>query len=407
MEATVAIPAPKGSGPIEIPNFVLEREIGRGGMSRVYLGRQIEPRRKVAIKIVSPQSADDPAFLQALKDEGDTIAALNHDNVVTVYACGLVQGHYYLAMEVLAGGDLTDRIKKGALPPDEAVEVMIQIGSALGHAHSRGILHRDIKPENIMFHENGKAVLVDFGIAKEGDAESSFTRVGAVVGTPHYMSPERALGKPIDARSDLYAMGVVFYEMLTGKKVFEGKDTFAVTYAHVYETPPPLPAEHARFQPILDRLLAKDVEQRFQNAEQMVAALKRYRSPGTLGSEFATRAVGPFSLLPPQTVETLRKPIVWGPAAAVAALAIGALVWSLWPEPPLRSGPELSPEQRVQMENALMAASSFFNLNDTDAAELNYARVLEEFDCAHPEARSRMRALNPEREAAIAARCKN
>ncbi len=395
---------PQGPAPIEVPNFVLEKEIGRGGMSRVYLGRQVQPRRQVAVKIVSPQNADDPSFLQALKEEGDTIASLSHDNVITVYACGVVDNHYFLAMEILSGGDLDGKIKKG-ITVDEAVEVMIQIGGALGHGHSRGVLHRDIKPENVMFHESGKAVLVDFGIAKDADTESNFTRVGAVVGTPHYMSPERAMGKPIDARSDLYALGVVFYEMLTGSKLFEGKDTFAVTYSHVYEAPPSLPSEHARFQPVLDKLLAKEPDDRFQNAEQMVHALHRFRSSGSMGREYATRAMSPATLLPPQALRALRKPVVWGPLAGLGVLAFAFIIWALWPAPPLASGPDLTVEQRLKMEEHLMAAGTNFRLDRLKEAELNYVEVLENFDCNQAEARSRMRALNPEKEAEIAARC--
>ena len=277
--------------PIKIPNFELTKELGRGGMSRVYLARSLEPKREVAIKIVSPGSAPDMAFLASLKQEGDTVASLSHDNVITVYACGVIDKHYYMAMEVLPGGDLAKKVEEG-MSPDEAVEVMIQISSALGHAHKKGILHRDIKPENVMFHESGKAVLVDFGIAKEADTTSSFTQVGAVVGTPHYMSPERCLGKTIDARSDLYAMGVMFFEMLTGHKVFEGRDTFAVSYAHVYEPVPPLPTEHARFQPLVNKLLAKDPNDRFANADELIEALKKFRAGAAASAEPATRRVG-------------------------------------------------------------------------------------------------------------------
>ena len=307
--------------PIKIPNFDLVRELGRGGMSRVYLGRQLEPKREVAIKIVSPGSAPDPAFLASLKQEGDTVASLNHDNVITVFACGVIENHYYLCMEVLPGGDLAKRMETG-LSPDEAVEVMIQIGSALGHAHKRGILHRDIKPENVMFHESGKAVLVDFGIAKEADSTSSFTQVGAVVGTPHYMSPERCLGKPIDARSDLYAMGVMFFEMLTGHKVFEGRDTFAVSYAHVYEPVPPLPPEHARFQPIVNKLLAKDPNDRFPSAQELIDALKKLRAGAAGSAEPATRRVGTMALkggaLGTAAPQTARKPSDTSAATMVA-----------------------------------------------------------------------------------------
>jgi serine/threonine-protein kinase PpkA len=431
--------------PIQIPNFDLTKEIGRGGMSRVYLARQLQPKREVAIKIVSPGSAPDEAFLSSLKIEGDTIAGLSHDNIVTVFACGVVDKHYYLAMEILSGGDLTDRIKKG-LRPEDAVEVMIQIGGALGHAHKRNVLHRDIKPENVMFHESGKAVLVDFGIAKEGDAESSFTQVGAVVGTPHYMSPERCMGKPTDARSDLYAMGVMFYEMLTGHKVFEGRDTFAVSYAHVYEPVPPLPPEHARFQAIVNKLLAKDPKDRYQNADEMVAALKKHRAGAPSAAEPATRRVdttvssplqeklkklaasdtagattvnaptGPHN---PYAATAVSKPIeaVAAPASATPSAAraekpkpvalygaIAALVVVVgagvvfWPnQKPDSDIPKviLSAEQSFKVQELLGAAAAMARNSLFETAADNYEQVLRDFDCSNEEARRGLKATDP------------
>lgn len=439
--------------PIQIPNFELFKEIGRGGMSRVYLARQLQPKREVAIKIVSPGSAPDEAFLSSLKIEGDTIAGLNHDNIVTVFACGVVDKHYYLAMEILPGGDLTERIKKG-LRAEDAVEVMIQIGGALGHAHKKQVLHRDIKPENVMFHESGKAVLVDFGIAKEGDTESSFTQVGAVVGTPHYMSPERCMGKSTDARSDLYAMGVMFYEMLTGHKVFEGRDTFAVSYAHVYEPVPPLPPEHARFQGIVNKLLAKDPKDRYQTADEMVAALKKHRAGAPSSAEPATRRVdttissplqeklkrlaaddagpgattvnqptGPVNLHAPTAVSAPlgaasgtasttaveapkgKSVMLYGAILALVVVIGGGVVF--WPKPK-SDLPEviLNAQQQVEVQDKLAAARAMLrNGNGESAAELYYT-VLKDFDCTNEEARGGLKGSDPTRyEEAISA-CK-
>lgn len=431
--------------PIQIPNFELTKEIGRGGMSRVYLARQLQPKREVAIKIVSPGSAPDEAFLSSLKIEGDTIAGLNHDNIVTVFACGVIDKHYYLAMEILPGGDLTERIKKG-LRAEDAVEVMIQIGGALAHAHKKQVLHRDIKPENVMFHESGKAVLVDFGIAKEGDTESSFTQVGAVVGTPHYMSPERCMGKSTDARSDLYAMGVMFYEMLTGHKVFEGRDTFAVSYAHVYEPVPPLPPEHARFQGIVNKLLAKDPADRYQSADEMVAALKKHRAGAPSAAEPATRRVdtavssplqeklkklaaadadagattvnqptGPVNLHaatavskpvavtepPPPAVSTApaakARPLALYAGIAILAVVVAAMILT-------RPGPDadedipsviLSAEQSVKVQELLGAAAAQTRNENYEVAADNYEQVLREYDCSNEEARRGLKATDP------------
>jgi serine/threonine-protein kinase PpkA len=428
--------------PIKIPNFDLDREIGRGGMSFVYLARQLEPKRHVAIKIVSPGATADPAFLQSLKQEGDTIASLSCDNIVTVYACGVIDNHYYLAMEVLSGGDLTERIKKG-LRPEEAIDVMLQVGNALKVAHSKNILHRDIKPENVMFHESGKAVLVDFGIAKDSDTTSSFTQVGAVVGTPHYMSPERCMGKATDHRSDLYAMGVMFYEMLTGKKVYEGRDTFAVSYAHVYEPVPPLPPEHARFQSIINRLLAKDPADRLQSAVEMLDALQKLKSgavepatrrvdttaqklsstaptiastpiPGrgsdvqnTAKTEAAAAAPAPTPRIAPE------KNNLW-PIVALAAIALsGVLLFVLWPKSrPAQdlsvfdetAGPELSYDQKKQVVDYLAAAEAFSRGGQVEEGEDNYVRALE-INCASKEARNGLGITNPEKLKEIVSNC--
>lgn len=429
--------------PIQIPNFEFERELGRGGMSRVYLARQLEPKRKVAIKIVYPGTTPDPEFMASLKKEGDMIASLSQDNIITIYACGVIDNHYYMAMEVLSGGDLSDRIKKG-MRPEDALEVMIQIGSALKHAHDKGLLHRDIKPENVMFHENGKAVLVDFGIAKEADSTSNFTKVGAVVGTPHYMSPERCMGKPADARSDIYAMGVMFFEMLTGHKVYEGRDTFAVSYAHVYEPIPPLPPELARYQSVINKLLAKDPDERYQNCGEMIEALKRLRGgmaePATRRVEAMDRAgataprspamaskgaapaaappaPGPVPAAPAPAAVPVRNPLPLylgiGAAVLIAAVALaltlrggsgaGTGAAQSTGIAPIRSL-DIATRQKISDLNA--AAQAFLRMNNTDEAEARFLQVLTELDCHDEEARRGLNVLNPEKAQQIVAECK-
>lgn len=435
--------------PIKIPNFNLDKEIGRGGMSRVYLAHQLEPKRKVAIKIVSPGNAADEAFLQSLKQEGDTIASMSCDNIITVYACGVIDLHYFMAMEILSGGDLADKIKSG-LRPEDAVEVMLQIGNALKHAHSKNVLHRDIKPENVMFHESGKAVLVDFGIAKEADSTSSFTQVGAVVGTPHYMSPERCMGKATDHRSDLYAMGVMFFELLTGKKVYDGRDTFAVSYAHVYEPVPPLPPEHSRYQALINKLLAKDPDDRTQTADEMIEALRRVKAgnaePATkrmdttarklnasedtiVSTPIPGRGPSPSAEKVPAAAAAAATPAAAPVPAAVAAPAKSKLVpialaasiaiagisgYFATRKPaiiqaadPFRTdGPrkELSTAQRVTLADKLNAARSMTITGDTDNAEENYASAME-IDCTDPDARSGLGALNPGKAKELIANC--
>ncbi len=432
--------------PIKIPNFNLDKEIGRGGMSRVYLAHQLEPKRKVAIKIVSPGNAADEAFLQSLKQEGDTIASMSCDNIITVYACGVIDLHYYMAMEILSGGDLADKIKSG-LRPEDAVEVMLQIGNALKHAHSKNVLHRDIKPENVMFHESGKAVLVDFGIAKEADSTSSFTQVGAVVGTPHYMSPERCMGKSTDHRSDLYAMGVMFFELLTGKKVYDGRDTFAVSYAHVYEPVPPLPPEHSRYQALVNKLLAKDPDDRTQTADEMIESLRRVKAgnaePATKRMDTTARKLnasedtivstpipgrGPAAEKAPVAAVAPAVAVAAAPVAAPApeksklmpiALAAGIAVAGISgyfatrkpaviqaADPFRTDGPrkELTVAQRLNLADKLNAARSMTVTGDTDNAEENYAGAMA-IDCTDPDARSGLGALNPAKAKELIAGC--
>jgi serine/threonine-protein kinase PpkA len=416
--------------PIEIPNFELLQEIGRGGMARVYLGQQLEPKRKIAVKVVSPGVGHDESFMQSLKAEGDICAQLSHQNIVTVYACGVIEGHYYLAMEHLGGGDLSQRIKEG-LSIDDALQIMKEMAGALEQAHAENLLHRVIKPENIMFHERGHSVLVDFGIAKEQDTESNFTKAGAVVGTPHYMSPERATGKAVNARSDLYALGVVFYEMLTGKKLYEGADTFAISYAHVYEPIPQLEEPNKGYQQLLNKLVAKDPDDRFQNAGELLKALEHPTSQVPLAADpstNATMAVQAMSEPLPATSAALPKqdiPAVQAPAkklpivpfAAVAAILVVAVIGYTQLKPGdagsdpgtsptvVSSGSNLTTEQNLRMQDLLQSAATFSRIGNYQQAEENLVKVLQDFDCTDQEARRGLKALNPQRAQEIVAAC--
>ncbi len=406
---------------IDIPNFKLQDEIGRGGMARVYLAEQQAPRRRVAVKIVSPQTGDDPSFLQALKQEGDTVAQFSHENIVTVYACGVVDSQYYLAMEILGGGDLAQRIRQG-LTAEEALKILSQMAGALEHAHAANTLHRDIKPENILFHDNGKAVLVDFGIAKDVDTESNFTKAGAVVGTPHYMAPERAQGKTVDARSDIYALGVVFYEMLTGEKMYKGGDTFAISYAHVYEPIPELPASQARFQQLLNQMVAKDPDERFQSAGALREKIDSLRTvvahapgPATDATIVVPSSENHVATQPRQkqgpsltgASSPLKSPLVMGGiAVAIVAGLIAAVLIARNPGPVATvAAREIPIETRKKISRLLAAADSMSKIKNYQQAEDNYAKVLTEYDCANDEARRGLEAHNPERAAKVIAAC--
>lgn len=379
---------------IKIPNFTLGKEIGRGGMARVFLGEQLEPKRKVAIKIVTPQG-NDKKILEDLQKEGDTVAQFSHPNIVTVFSCGVIDQNYYLAMEILGGGDLKQKIESG-ITELESFNILLDIAKALEHAHKRGTLHRDIKPENILFHEDGQAVLVDFGIAKAQNTVSEFTRVGAVVGTPHYMSPERALGKEIDERSDVYALGVVLYEMLIGKKVFEGSDTFAISYAHVHEPVPDLPDDKAKYQSLLNKLLAKNPDDRFQNTTQLIAQLKKY-----------LRRLKPMndtthSFAPLPDISALKKKTNPMPFIITGLVVVIAVLFGAWFLNQNNTSIDvnltaLTPAQKIEMSQKLAAANSFFNMENFDVAEEHYIDILTNYNCNEEDARGRLKIINPEK----------
>ncbi|UCJ17924.1 serine/threonine-protein kinase [Pseudomonas sp. MM211] len=269
---------------MQIPGYDIERELGDGAMAVVYLATQRSLDRKVALKIMAASLAADPTFCERFLREGKTLARLSHPNTVTIHDIGNVGSLYYMAMEYLPNGTLKERISAG-LSIDQGLVWIRQIASALGYAHAQGMVHRDVKPANILFRADGTAVLSDFGIAKALDDRTQFTQAGFAVGTPSYMSPEQARGLDIDGRADLYALGVVLYEILTGKLPYIGSDSLSTALAHLTEPLPALPMVHGRYQPILERLLAKDPSERFADAAQLIAALDRLQVPAAAADD--------------------------------------------------------------------------------------------------------------------------
>ncbi|MDX1605833.1 MAG: serine/threonine-protein kinase, partial [Candidatus Competibacterales bacterium] len=255
-----------------IPGYKIEREVGRGGMATVYLALQESLNRHVALKVMNPALSADEDFRLRFLNEGHIVGQLNHSNIVTVFDIGNHDTHYYLSMEYLPGGSLRERIRDG-LPLKRCINIARTLARALSYAHQRGFIHRDIKPPNVLFREDGSPVLTDFGIAKALGASSQLTRTGYAFGSVGYMSPEQALGKPIDHRSDIYSFGVMFWEMLTGQKLYRSEDAFALALKHATAPIPQVAPELARFQPILLRLLAKQPEQRYERLDEFVAAL--------------------------------------------------------------------------------------------------------------------------------------
>ena len=257
---------------ILIPGYDIGDEIGEGAMASVYLATQRSLERKVALKIMAAALAADPSFCERFLREGKTLARLSHPHTVTIHDIGHVGELYYMAMEFLPNGTLKERIAAG-LTPEQGLIYIRHIASALGYAHGLGLVHRDVKPANILFRADGTAVLSDFGIAKSMDDRTQFTQAGFAVGTPSYMSPEQARGQDIDGRADLYALGVVLYEILVGKLPYTGNDALSTALAHLTEPLPELPVHHGRYQEVLRKLLAKDPAERFPDAAALLQAL--------------------------------------------------------------------------------------------------------------------------------------
>jgi serine/threonine protein kinase len=245
-------------------------------MADVYEAEDQKLGRRVALKVLPPEFGRNPHLVMRFEKEVRAAAALNHHGIVTVFEVGHDKGVHYFSMRLLTGGDLRSRIDLG-LTQLEALAILREVSDAFGHAHARGFVHRDVKPENIIFDEDGYPVLTDFGIAKALDAGTHLTATGVSVGTPRYISPEQARGRPVDARADLYSLGVILYEMLTGQRPFRGSTIIAIIQSHRNDPIPVLPAELSRFQRMLDALLAKDPRDRFPSAVTAIAELARMK----------------------------------------------------------------------------------------------------------------------------------
>jgi serine/threonine-protein kinase PpkA len=259
---------------IEIAGYTIERKLGQGGMATVFLAIQQSFEREVALKVMSPLLNSDPSFTTRFIREARIVAHIHHASIVPVYDVGERHPFHYLSMEYLPGGDLKQRILKGKCAPGLVVDCGIAICGALDVAHRKGFVHRDIKPENILFREDGTPVLTDFGIARALDRGASLTVAGMIVGTPSYMSPEQVKGIELDGRSDLYSLGIVCYEMLTGTVPFRADSSMSVAIKHLIDPMPPLPPELRAYQPFIDRLTAKDRNERYATGGDAAQALR-------------------------------------------------------------------------------------------------------------------------------------
>ncbi|HEV2442233.1 MAG TPA: protein kinase, partial [Steroidobacteraceae bacterium] len=273
-EAGVPPPQEPETPPV-ISGYSITKKIGESEKAVVYLATSAALGTDVALK-VSRTSREPNAERQALEREYNAIVAIRHPVVVRIHDYGVENGLEYLAMEYFPRGDLKARMYFGVTEA-ETLRYLEQIAVALSVVHGAGLLHRDLKPPNVMLRDNDEIALIDFGLARNLDGDAHSTRTGVLRGSPYYMSPEQALGEELDARSDLYSLGVIYHEMLTGKKPFTGGSAMEVLQQHVNAPPPRLPLSLSRHAPILSRLLAKRREDRFNTADEVIEAAAALR----------------------------------------------------------------------------------------------------------------------------------
>jgi beta-lactam-binding protein with PASTA domain/predicted Ser/Thr protein kinase len=313
--------------------YDLQGKLGAGGMATVWLAEDTSLHRKVAIKVLAERYAEDEQFVERFRREAQSAAGLNHPNIVAIYDRGVAEGTYYIAMEYLEGPTLKEVIdERGGLEPNRAIAFATQILAALRFAHNHGVVHRDIKPQNVVVSADGRLKVTDFGIARAG--ASQMTEVGSIVGTAQYLSPEQARGEVVGPPSDLYSVGVVLYEMLTGRVPFDGDSAVAIAMKHLSEEPVPpsvyAPGTPRALEQVVLRALSKDAGDRYQTAEEMSADLDRARRGVALSprTEQMTRVIAPAT--------TARQTRVEPPRAATR-------VWDRDELPPTRRPPPQPP----------------------------------------------------------------
>ncbi len=256
---------------IKVEGHSIVRKLGAGGMSKVYLARHLESGTERVLKIVPITDTDDGSTVQRFIHEFALISGVHHPNVAQIFDQGFTEDFAYIAMEYFPGGDLRAMAARG-MTSELALAVLMQVASGLGAIHQQGIVHRDMKPDNVMIRADGTLAIADFGIAKKSSAQLSQTQHGEIFGTPYYLSPEQATAGEVDARSDLYSLGVMFYEMLTGAKPYLADDIDGLLYMHLHAPVPSLPESMCGYQPLLERMMAKNPAQRFASADDLVAA---------------------------------------------------------------------------------------------------------------------------------------
>jgi eukaryotic-like serine/threonine-protein kinase len=348
--------------------------LGSGGMADVYLASDTLLGRQVALKLLYHRFAEDQEFVERFRREASSAAGLSHPNVVAVFDRGEWDGTYYIAMEYLPGRSLKAVVREhGPLSPPDAIDIVVQILLAVRFAHRRGIIHRDIKPHNVILDEEGRAKVTDFGIARAGASDMTLT--GSIMGTAQYLSPEQAQGHAVSETSDLYAVGVVLYELLTGSVPFEGESAVSIALKQVSVEPTPPSERNPEVGPALDavvmRSLAKDPLARFASADEFIAALQQARagiapapapvfngSPPIRPDTAAALVVPPLPIDDPESHDAggrRRKRAIWA-VAGVATLAIIAAVLLLFLLPSSKAGRVTVPDVTGESQSAAVTS---------------------------------------------------
>ena len=256
-------------------------------MATVYLAIQESLGRPVVLKILDSDRIESDQWTERFLTEGRLVASLHHPNIVTIYDIGLSDDELYISMEFVEGGDLKQKMELPMLP-HTCLDYLIKIAEALDAAHKHGIVHRDVKPANILFRDEETPLLTDFGIAKEIDGDLDLTSTGIFLGSPNYVSPEQSDGLAVDGRSDIYSMGCILYEMLTGKKPFVSESVVEIVIQHKQAPIPQLPEEYSNFQPLLDRMMAKKREDRFRDCRALISFMQELKNSITQQHEIFT-----------------------------------------------------------------------------------------------------------------------
>lgn len=317
----------KLSPSMEVGGYRLISRIGVGGMGEVWRAEDMKLLRPAAVKVLLDSLAEDPELKERFMREAQTAARLNHPNIATIYSVGEIDRTMYIAMELIEGQSLADRIAGGRVPPSEAVRIIAEVAIGLGEAHDHGVIHRDVKPDNIMITRRGVKIL-DFGIARDVSPrqQAALTRAHVVLGTPDYMSPEQATGKTLDGRSDIFALGIVLYEAVSGRLPFSGA-TPTDTMVKIASAPPQplpslLPGVPAPLAAVIERCLQKKPDDRYAHARDLAADLERVEA--AVDDTTALPRYTPTSHLP--AVDSVPAPAVKTPPAAAAGPRRRALI---------------------------------------------------------------------------------